>query len=260
MNNVSPVVIKISGHNLADHDYLTELALTLREFPQPAVIVHGGAKEITEMQDIRGIVPNYVDGLRITDADSMYIVEMILSGIVNKRFVRYLVNAGVEAIGLSGVDRGLMRAVKHPHPTQDMDHTGTIISVREEVLLDLLVQGVTPVVSPVCLGDDAPHSYNVNADHVCGAIAAAINADRVYFISNVGGLLIDDDVIPQIDPEQIENLIEHGTIFGGMIPKVRTAVEVLDRGVPEAIITDLAGLKAGTGTVFSNIVKKQPIT
>lgn len=246
-----PIVIKIGGHEIADHDFLTELAETVRDLDVPAVIVHGGGAEISELQQIMGIVPQYLDGVRVTDEASLKVVEMVLCGVVNKRLVRYLVNAGVDAAGMSGVDRGLVRAVKMAHDSQDMGLTGQVSSVRGEVLREMLAQGITPVIAPVSLGADAPVNYNVNADHVAGAVAAAINADRVVFITNVEGVLVDGASQPYLDVAATHALIEDGTITGGMIPKVQTALGALDGGVPQAVITNLHGLKTGGGTVFS---------
>lgn len=245
----SPIVIKIGGHEIADHAFLTELAQTVRELESPVVIVHGGGAEISELQQIMGIVPQYLDGVRVTDEPSLQVVEMVLCGVVNKRLVRYLLNAGVDAAGMSGVDRGLVRAVKMTHDSQDMGLTGAVSHVRGEVLTEMLAQGVTPVIAPVSLGADAPVNYNVNADHVAGAVAAAVGAERVVFITNVEGVLVNGAYVPNLDVAAANAFIEDGTINGGMIPKVRTALGALDGGVPQSVITNLTGLKTHGGTV-----------
>jgi acetylglutamate kinase len=195
--------------------------------------VHGGGKEISALQTQMGIEPRYADGVRITDAASLALVEMVLCGTVNKRLVRMLLAAGVDALGMSGVDRGLVRAAQMQRDGIDMGFTGEVGAVRGDVLRGLLAEGITPVIAPICLGDDS--AYNVNADHVAGAVAAADGAH-----------------VPALTPEQTESLIAAGTIFGGMIPKVRTALGALDHGVARATITDLAGLIAGGGTVFTH--------
>lgn len=246
---MKPIVLKVSGHELSDHAYLTLFALTIAELKQPVVIVHGGGKEISSLQKTLGIEPQYLDGVRITDKDSLDLVTMVLCGLINKRLVRYLMAVGLEAQGLSGVDRGLIRASKMPHPTVDMGYTGEVGAVRGEILLELLAKGIVPVVAPVCLGEDT--EYNVNADHVAGAIAASINAERLIFLSNVEGVLSEKQLLRKLSPEATQRLIENGTIFGGMIPKVQTALEALQKGVERAVITDLAGLKTHGGTVFT---------
>jgi acetylglutamate kinase len=195
-----------------------------------------------------GITPQYIDGVRVTDPASLALVEMVLCGLVNKRLVRHLVAGGVDALGMSGVDRGLIRAVKMIHANVDMGFTGEAQQVRAEVLLDLLAQQITPVIAPVCLGPDS--AYNVNADHVAAAVAAAIGASRVIFLTNVEGVLLNGTLIMTLTPARVERLINDGTIFGGMIPKVKMALDVLDRGVPQAVVTNLAGLRSHGGTVF----------
>ncbi len=246
----SPVVIKISGHEIDDAGTLTELAVVVRQMPDPVIVVHGGGKEITALQTRLGITPQYVDGLRVTDAASLSLVEMVLCGAVNKRIVRYLLAGGVEALGLSGVDRGLLRAVKLLHSTEDMGFTGMITSVRGDLLRDLLAQGVTPVIAPICLGPD--NSYNVNADHVAGAVARAVEAGRLIFLSNVEGVLHDGALLPSLTPARTQQLITAGVITGGMIPKVETALAALQAGVARAAITSLAGLKTHGGTMFTS--------
>jgi acetylglutamate kinase len=130
-----------------------------------------------------------------------------------------------------------------------MGYTGVVKSVRGEVLREMLDQGITPVIAPICLGSESV--FNVNADHVAGAIAGAIEASRVVFLTNVEGVLVDGDVMFDLTPERTSELIQEGIIFGGMIPKVQTALHVLGAGVPQAAITNLAGLRTHGGTVFT---------
>lgn len=247
------VVIKISGHELDDPATLRGLAAVVHSLAAQAVIVHGGGKEITALQTQLGIEPRYVDGLRVTDAASLAVVEMALCGLINKRVVRTLLEAGVDALGLSGVDRGLVRARQMPHAEVDMQFTGEIETVNAPALDPLLAAGVTPVVAPVCIGQGT--NYNVNADHVAGALAAALGAARLVFLSNVPGVLADGTLIPHLTPVQTDDLISQGVISGGMIPKVRTALAALASGVREVMITNLAGLAAGTGTAFGTVVE-----
>lgn len=250
--SVKPVVIKVSGHELDAPAFLDGLAAAVAALGEPALIVHGGGKEISTLQQRMGIEPRYVDGVRVTDAESLALVEMVLCGAINKRLVRRFIAAGVDALGLSGVDRGLVRAEKMQGMGRDMGFTGEVIAVRGDVLTGLLAQGVTPVLAPICLGPDS--AYNVNADHVAGAVAAAIGASRIVFLTNVEGVLVNDAVVPGLSPEQVDTLIDDGTIFGGMIPKVRTALHALDSGVPQVVITNLTGLRSGGGTAFQREV------
>jgi len=242
-----PIVIKVSGHQLDDPVFLTAIAQYIRDLTVPIVVVHGGGAEITRMQQVMGIEPRYEDGLRVTDADSLAMVEMVLCGVVNKRLVRYLVHAGVDAIGLSGVDRGLVRGRKL---AEHMAYTGTVTSVRGDWLLSLIDDGITPVVAPVCIGEDS--NLNVNADTVAGAIAVAIGAAQMVFVSNVAGVLVDGKRAARLTVEDARRLIDDGTVFGGMIPKVTTALDILGAGIPEVVITDLDGLQTHGGTVFES--------
>ncbi len=238
------LVIKVGGHDIADNVFLTQLAQTVCQLDMPVIIVHGGGDEITQLQQALHIEPRYVDGLRITDAESLRVVTMVLAGLVNKRVVRYLLAAGVDAAGMSGVDRGLVRA------TQLAEYTGLAGAVRGEILTDLLDASVVPVIAPLCLGTDQSVIYNVNADHVAGAVAAAVQASRIVFITNVEGVLADGSRVERLDATTTQAWIDDGTISGGMIPKVKTALSVLDMGVPQAAITNLHGLISHGGTIF----------
>ncbi len=242
-------VIKISGHELDSPEYLAEFAGIIRELNAPTVIVHGGGKEISLLQQQLAIETKFVDGVRVTDAASLSVVEMVLCGTINKRLVRTLVNAGVNALGLSGVDAGMISASKLIYGAVDMGFTGEVTAVRVDLLLNLLDLGIVPVVAPICLGDE--NNFNVNADHVAGAIAGALDAERIVFLSNVEGVLLNGALIEHLTPAETEVLIADGTIFGGMIPKVRTALGALDDEVQQAVITNLTGLWQGGGTVFT---------
>ncbi len=137
------VVVKVSGHELDDARFLADFASTIAALTEPTIVVHGGGREITELQQKMGIEPRYADGLRITDADSLALVEMVLCGVVNTRLVRLLVNSGVDALGMSGVDRGIVRATKMQHPDHDLGFTGVVDDVRGDILRELLAAGIT---------------------------------------------------------------------------------------------------------------------
>ena len=237
-----PIIVKVSGHEISDPDFLRKFAAVIHDLQEPAVIVHGGGAEISDLQRVMGIEPHYINGIRATDAASMDLVSMVLAGLVNKRVVQYLINAGVDAWGLSGVDNGLIQA------REMLDYTGEVVSVKAAMLYKLLDQKITPVVAPVCLGDTTHGMYNVNADHVAGAIGATINASKVVFITNVAGVLKDGERIPSLTAAEAKSLIADGTIFGGMIPKVETALNMLAMGVNQAVITNLDGLTSHGGT------------
>lgn len=248
MFDTLPIVIKIGGNDLEQPGFIDELARSVAALQQqtPCILVHGGGRAISQMQQKLGLEPVYVNGQRVTDDASLAVAEMMLSGSVNKELTLALLRAGVDALGLSGVDRGLLQVEPWG---EGMGRVGRIVNVRADVLLGLCEQGVVPVVSPISLGPDG--RYNVNADHAAGAIAAALHAAHATFLTNVPGVKIGAEVAPYLTVAQAQELIAQGVITGGMIPKVQAALTAIASGVQKAIITDLPGLTAGTGTVFA---------
>lgn len=243
-------LIKIGGNELNDPHFLPHLAHLVSQLGEAVVIVHGGGQDIANMQARLGLQPLKVDGLRVTDAAAMEVVQMVLSGHANKRIVQALLPAGVDAVGLSGVDGGLLRCQKKRHPTVDLGYVGQIVQVRPALLRSLLTQGITPVISPISLGLDG-QIYNVNADEAAGALAQALPARLLTFVSNVPGVLDPaGQLIPRLTPAQTQALIHSGTIRDGMVPKVHAALAALNQGVPQARIVNLAGLANGGGTLF----------
>ena len=158
---------------------------------------------------------------------------------------------GVPAIGLSGVDNQLITVRKMRHDESDLGWVGEIVAVAPTLLLQLLAAGLTPVVSPVSMGP-AGHSYNVNADHAARAIAVALGAARVTFLTNVPGLCIDGKFLPSATVDQIEDWIQTGEISGGMIPKVRSAVIAVQNGVAQAMIANSKGIMIDRGTLITD--------
>jgi acetylglutamate kinase len=242
------LVLKVGGNEIDDATFLAGFANAIAKMPGSPVIVHGGGKEIADLQMKLGLTPRFVEGLRVTDETSLAIAEMVLNGRVNKRIVIALINAGADAIGLSGVDRGLVRVEKMQHPAGDLGRVGKVVAVRGDVLQDYVTRKIVPVVSPISLGDEG--GYNVNADSVACAIAAALNADAVVFVTNVAGVMRDDKVIPTLTAHEAEVLIKTQVIKGGMIPKVRAALDAVTNGAHAARITNLDGLMNGGGTEF----------
>ncbi len=244
-------VIKIGGNEMNAGGFLAALAAGLARLAAaaPLVVVHGGGQDIATLQSRLGIAPVMVDGLRVTDAESLAVAQMVLSGHTNKQVVRALLAAGLDAVGLSGVDGRLLSCRRKHHPTVDLGLVGEVTAVRAGLLRRLLAGGITPVVSPISLGEDG-QTYNVNADEAAGAIAAALGATQLDFVSNVPGVLAGGACLPLLTPAAAEALIAGGIISGGMIPKVRTALSALALGVPQVRIVDLAGLSTAAGTLF----------
>lgn len=244
-------IIKIGGNEMNKPGFLDDLARQIAALTgsEPLVIVHGGGQEIAALQSRLGIEPVKIDGLRVTDADSLAVAQMVLSGQTNKTIVIALLAAGVDAVGFSGVDGGLLRCRKKQHPTADLGLVGEIVAVRADFLEHFAGRGIVPVISPISLGQDG-QTYNVNADEAAGAIAAALGADRLDFVSNVPGVVAGGRRLSSLTPATAEALISEGVVRDGMIPKVRTALDALRQGVAQVRIVDLAGLASG-GTVFT---------
>lgn len=242
-------ILKIGGNQIDDPDFLVELVAFLKTLTQPTILVHGGGKEISQLQRAFKIDPIYIDGLRVTDDESLNMVKMALIGAVNSRLVELFNRNGIEAQGLSGLDRGLLKAVKLQHPKGDLMRVGDVAHVRGEILQSLLQEKVLPVIAPIALGEDG--AFNVNADHAAGAIGQALQAERVVFLTNVKGVLQDGKVIRHLTHAQAHELIESGVIVKGMIPKVTTALEVIQRGAKQTLITNLDGLQHQSGTLFT---------
>ncbi|MDI7275150.1 MAG: acetylglutamate kinase [Anaerolineae bacterium] len=243
------VVLKIGGNELDDDSFLEGLAgavAVLRRRSAP-VLVHGGGKEIARLQEALGLRPQFLDGLRVTDEETLAVTEMVLSGAVNKRLVARLLAHGVPAAGLSGVDGGLLRVKRMEHPAGDLGWVGEIAEVDPTLLRLLLGQGIVPVVSPISLGPGG-RSYNVNADHAAAALARALGAASLAFVTNVPGVLAKGRVVQRLVASEVAAWIDQGLISGGMIPKVRAALAVVSAGVPEVRIVDLKGLRRGGGT------------
>jgi acetylglutamate kinase len=235
-------VVKVGGNEVDDSGWTARLAAAVASSSAGIVIVHGGGKEVTDLQRILGAEPEWREGLRVTTAEALRAVSMVLSGVVNKRLVAALITAGVEAAGISGEDGGVLQAV--PARGGQMGRTGEIRGVGTRLLGVLLDAGITPVVSPVSRGPDGG-ALNVNADDAAAAVASALGADRFLLVSNVPGVLGEGGVLPEIGTRQLERLIADGVVSGGMIPKVRAGMRAAGAGVREVRIGDLALLGAG---------------
>ena len=237
------LVLKIGGGEVDSKVFLAGLAQVIASLSDVRLIlVHGGGKEIGKMLESMELEVKFHEGLRITDDKSIKVVEMVLSASVNKRLTGRLVAEGINAIGISGRDFGLIRAQRLKSKV-DLGHVGTPQRVDTAALERLVEAGFLPVISPVSQ-DSAGVVYNVNADHAAAAIAGRMLADALVFLSNVPGVLDSNGKqIDILDEKSAKGLIEKGVIVGGMIPKVRSALEVLDAGVQKVVITNLVGFE-----------------
>ena len=245
-------LLKVGGAELSPGPALDQLvgALVQLNARGPLIVVHGGGADIADLQRRLGLEPRCVEGLRVTDDESMRVAEMVLSGTVNKRLTARLVREGVRAIGLSGIDGGLLIARALRHPKGDLGRVGEITAVEASCLNDLISAGFTPIVSPISLGEDGL-PFNVNADHAALAIARALGVAELIYVTDVPGVLRDGAVLPTLGAREAEQLIETGIISGGMIPKVRSALDALAGHVRTVRITNLEALAEGTGTWLS---------
>lgn len=238
------MVVKVGGHEVDDAAWLASLGRAVVP-AGPVALVHGGGKEVSAVQERLGLVPEWRDGLRVTDSDTLAVASMVLSGLVNKRLVSALIGAGVRAAGVSGEDDGLLSATAIADGA--LGRTGVVAMVRPELLLLLLEAGITPVVSPLSRGPDGG-ALNVNADDAAVALAVALGARRLLFVSNVPGVRVGPDIRAELRAGAVEAAIESGAVTGGMAPKLRAAVRAAAAGVPEVRIGGLDLLSGGAGT------------
>ena len=202
------------------------------------VLVHGGGPEISDLMKRIGKVPEFINGLRVTDKETVDIVQMVLAGKVNKDLVKLIQSKGGHAVGLSGIDGGILEAeVKNP----DLGYVGQITKVRTKPIEDLLENHYIPVISTVA-SDHNGNSYNINGDTAAAVIAGALGAERLIMMTDIAGILEDKDdpstLIPRITVSEARKLYDKGVISGGMIPKVDCCIEALDKGVGVVVIMD----------------------
>jgi acetylglutamate kinase len=235
------VVVKYGGNAMVDpalgRAVADDVAL-LRAVGMRPVVVHGGGPQISELMARLGKQPEFRDGLRVTDAETVEIARMVLVGKVNREIVSAVNVHGPLAVGLSGEDAGLILAgARHP----DLGYVGDVRSVNPSILEKLLAERLIPVVSTIG-SDPTGQPYNINADTVAGAIAEALGAEKVLFLTDVPGLLADVDdpssLIGRIDADELQAMVDEGRLAGGMIPKVAAALHAVRHGVASAHLLD----------------------
>lgn len=244
-------VVKYGGHAMGDPDAARDFAediVLLKAVGINPVVVHGGGPQIGAMLKKLGVESTFVDGLRVTDKATAEIAEMVLSGAINKELVGWIAQAGGKALGVSGKDGGLVTATKVTRTVKDPDsHIEQSIdlgfvgepSVVDTTLIDTAVAaGMIPVIAPIGAGEDG-NTYNINADTMAGAIAAALGAARLFLLTDVPGVLGKDGaLLTDLTPPDIAALQEDGTVSGGMIPKLETCVHAVKAGCEAAVVLD----------------------
>ena len=233
------VVVKFGGNAMGDDAAMAEFArdlVLMRQVGLNPVVVHGGGPMINEMLSKLGIKSEFVRGKRVTDKATVEVVEMILSGLVNKRIVQAINDQGGRAVGISGKDDDLMVCVADD---PELGFVGKPVEMNVQVLRDLYGAGIIPVVAPVATGMADNETFNVNGDTAAGAIAGALQADRLLLLTDVSGVKNAEGVVmTQITPDEIRQMTADGVIAGGMIPKTETALAALDQGVRAVTILD----------------------
>jgi acetylglutamate kinase len=265
-------VVKIGGEIADDektlHSFCEEVAL-LAEVGIRIVMVHGGGKQATQLSKQLGIEPKMIEGRRVTDEKTLDVVMMVFAGTINTEILAALREYGAEAVGISGVDGGIVNAVKRPpkkvvnengqEEMVDYGHVGDIESIDPRLLVTLLNADFVPVMASLG-GDDAGNILNINADTVASEIASSLKAEKLFLVTDVDGILrADKSLISRVTPKEIDRLVKEGVIKGGMIPKAMSAVEALKDGVgsvhiisgknPSTLLTEVF-TDTGSGTMI----------
>jgi acetylglutamate kinase len=247
-------VIKIGGRPQLDPTLAATLAAAQRATPGSLLVVHGGGDEVSTLQRLYGVDARFTGGRRVTSALDLDIIRMALSGSANKRLVSALLGAGVSAIGLSGEDGALLTAT--PLDPAQYGHVGTPAAVNTALLHLLLDAGYLPVLSPVSRSSDPSlgATLNVNGDDAAAAIAAALGAEELLLVSDVAGVLLHEQAVPVLGPDDAQRLIDNGTARGGMAAKLQAALSALDGGVQRVRISDIPAITdANRGTVLTRV-------
>ena len=245
------VVIKYGGNAMENDELKSSFArdvVLMKLVGINPIVVHGGGPQIGGLLERLNIKSRFVNGMRVTDSETMDVVEMVLGGQVNKQIVSLINSHGGTAVGLTGKDANLIRAKKlevvnrSPEVERpeiiDIGHVGEVDSVNVEVIEMLTRSNVIPVIAPIGVGPDGA-SYNINADLVAGKVAEAMKAEKLILLTNVSGLKSKDDkVLTGLTAKQVNALIEDGTIHGGMLPKIRCALSAVENGVRTSHIID----------------------
>jgi acetylglutamate kinase len=258
-----PIVVKIGGSTLGSHDTSLKDLVTLQKQGLNVVVIHGGGNIISDWMQRQGIPPRFVNGLRVTDAPSLDIVVAVLTGLINKDLVCLLHQLGGQAIGISGIDGGILEAhIANP----ELGFVGEITRVNPKPIQTIIRSGFIPMIAPLAMHqhDGSPHAgkpLNINGDTVAGEVARAMNAERIIFLTDVAGVMDGNGrVLNNLDQRRANILRQSGVIRGGMIPKLEACLialenvpqaEIIDGTQPEALLNCIQGTSTGTKIVRS---------
>ena len=258
------IVIKYGGNAMTEARLQEQFAYDvtlMKQVGMNPVVVHGGGPQIGALLERLGVQTHFVDGMRVTDAATMEVVEMVLGGRVNKEIVQAINRAGGRAVGLTGKDGGLLRARPLRRDGVDLGLVGEVARVDPDIIR-LLDQGdFIPVVAPIGVGS-LGESYNINADLVAGALAATLNAEKLILMTNVAGVLDQDGQLrTRLEAAEVDRMVADGRIYGGMLPKIQCcldavaagvhAAHIIDGRVPHALLLEIF-TDAGVGTLISD--------
>ncbi|CAA0115256.1 Acetylglutamate kinase [BD1-7 clade bacterium] len=268
------IVVKYGGNAMTDEALKSSFAknvVLMKTVGINPIVVHGGGPQIGDLLEKLNIESRFVNGMRVTDSETMDVVEMVLGGMVNKDIVSLLNQHGAKAVGISGKDGGLIKARKHimtqtAEETKvpeiiDIGHVGEVESINTDLLYLLTQSDFIPVIAPIGV-DDAGHSYNINADLVAGKMAEVLCAEKLLLLTNVAGLMDKEGtVLTGLTTAEVDGLIEDGTIYGGMLPKITCALDavksgvkrshIIDGRVPNALLLEIF-TNEGVGTLITN--------
>ena len=244
------IVIKYGGNAMTEEHLKQSFAndiVLLKQVGMQPVIVHGGGPQIGTVLQKLGKESKFIDGMRVTDQETMDVVEMVLGGQVNKEIVHLINQHGGQAVGLSGKDANLISAeqLKVTSDTPevnasefiDLGHVGKVTGINPNVLHTFLRSDIIPVIAPIGVGPEG-ETYNINADSVAASIAAVMESEKLILLTNTAGVMDGDSLLTGLSPSAVENLITEKVIYGGMLPKVRCALDALNSGVHSAHIID----------------------
>ncbi len=255
------VLIKLGGSLLEKAEFLPELAAELKQAPWKAAFIHGGGPVISRLFDAFGKKSHFVNGLRATSDDTIDLVEMALSGHVNKWLARQLSAAGVPAVGISGTDALLLLAEPLDSGNPESNRVGRVIEVKSQILETLWRDGWLPIISPLGVTRTGK-ALNINADSAAYALALALHSETLIFLTDVPGIFWDETVLPRLTPDLLEKGVDSGRIHSGMLPKLEMGFSALNAGVHTLISTwqgrnTLTKLLSRSDIIFTELTRKE---
>jgi acetylglutamate kinase len=244
------IVVKYGGNAMTEPQLKNSFArdiVLLKQVGLQPIIVHGGGPQIGELLNALGKESKFIEGMRVTDQETMDVVEMVLGGKVNKEIVHLINQQGGKAVGLSGKDGDLIHARQLKISSSDLEanaseiidlgHVGEVSGINPAILDTFIASDIIPVIAPIGVGDNG-ETYNINADSVAASIAAVVESEKLILLTNTTGVMDGDTLLTGLSPSQVNELIDTGIIYGGMLPKIRCAVDALQSGVHTAHIID----------------------